>query len=169
MINVRRTVISDCGRYRYVFYRPLGLLGDRPCGFGLLNPSIADGRQEDPTARRAMGYGRAWHCNELFILNPNALRSTDPKALYSAADPVGPDNEYWVRAVASYIAERGGIFVCGWGNHGGWRDQDQVFLTWLRESGVTPCFLRMTKEGHPAHPLYLPAHLKPQVWHREAA
>jgi hypothetical protein len=58
------------------------------------------------------------------------------------------------------LAEFGPPVVCGWGVHGAHRGQDQVVLSWLRELGIKPLVLGVTKDGHPSHPLYVPNRAK---------
>jgi hypothetical protein len=76
-------------RYRYTLHRRLAGGAGRLC-FCMLNPSTADARVDDPTVRRCVGYALAWGFAELECVNIFALRSTDPRALARADDPVGP-------------------------------------------------------------------------------
>jgi len=43
----------------------------------------------------------------------------------------------------------------GWGVLGEHRGQDLPVLDWLRELGIRPLALGVTKDGHPRHPLYV--------------
>jgi hypothetical protein len=150
-------VISDCGRYRYVLTRRVGS-GARIATFILLNPSTADGTRDDPTIRRCIGFTRAWDCGQLVVLNLFALRSPSPAVLKRAEAPAGSENRKWFEQVLAGRPRRGlGPIVCGWGTHGEHRDQDRVVLGWLDEFRVRPLAFGLTKDGHPRHPLYLPA------------
>src|SRR5699024_7373053 len=117
----------------------------------MLNPSTADARKNDPTVERvehrahAAGYGQMW------VGNVFALRSTDPRQLYSHDDPVGPDNDAAIMAMA---AQADAIF-CGWGNHGQFMGRGEQVMTLLAEAGYTAQALRLTKAGEPGHPLYI--------------
>ena len=158
-------IISDCEHYRYHLWRTLNC-GKNDALFVMLNPSTADASEDDPTIRRCMGYAREWGCHSVHIVNLFAWRSTDPKNLPTVADPVGLLNkEHIVRVAQEVLGPRyeGGkdIVVCAWGTHGTLMDQDRTVYGWLEEAGVTPKCLRLTKDGHPAHPLYLPKDLKP--------
>ncbi len=130
--------------------------------FVMLNPSTADGDQDDPTIRRCVGFARAWGYDRVEVVNLFAYRATDPDALLALNhddDPVGPDNGSTIRDL---IRSRGEFFgsgvdkvVCAWGNLGGYLGQDETVLGWL---GDAPRFaLKLSKDGHPGHPLYLPA------------
>jgi hypothetical protein len=133
--------------------------------FVMLNPSTADAVQDDPPVRRCVAFARAWGYGGLVITNLYALRATDPGALWRAADPVGPDNEEYLRRHAT----RAALVVCAWGTHGRpvrggmgrVRGRGPVVLRRLESWGVAPRALRLTAAGQPAHPLYLPAGLKP--------
>ncbi len=169
--TTRRAVLSQCCTYRYSlsrYWRPAGEAGARACLFIMLNPSTADGRQDDPTVRRCMNYARAWHCRELHVLNLFALRATRPSALRGARDPVGPENKRYVRELAMYIARAtlpDSPVVCAWGNHGAFLDQDKTMLDWLKAEGLAPQCLRINgATGQPGHPLYLPHDLTPQPY-----
>lgn len=160
-------VISDCGKYRYELTRNIS---DSPksCLFIMLNPSIADAREDDPTIRRCMGYARDWDCGELVVVNLFAFRATDRKEIRSrwTADPVGPENfDYVERAVlrvtAEYPDKPAGPVICAWGADGTYMGQDQTVLGWIEGNDVIPLCLKRTKDGHPGHPLYLKKCLKP--------
>lgn len=149
-------VISPCERYRYRLTRKWG--EGKCCGFIMLNPSTADATQDDATIRRCMSYARAWDCTELIVVNLFAFRATEPKDMLAAADPVGPDNQNHIEWAARNVD---GPLICAWGALGGHLGQDQLTLEWLKAAGATPMALSMTKQGHPGHPLYLKADLRP--------
>ena len=137
----------DC-RYRYVLRRQW-LSGDGVCLFVCLNPSIADEQTNDPTVRRCIGFSQAWGYRELSVVNIFALRSTNPDALRQFPDPIGPQNDIYIRSEA----ERADRIVVAWGNHGAYQGRSsevQVLLRGLRRK----CF-GLTRAGEPRHPLYL--------------
>ena len=90
------------------------------------------------------------------MTNLFAFRATDPKDLMRACAPVGPRND----AVLKERASRAGVVVAAWGAHGGYRNRAGLVRAMLPELH----YLRMTKGGHPGHPLYLPKTLLPVVW-----
>lgn len=175
--------ISSCGRYRYRLWREWRLwpepakwhmwtnddgtpivdgagkqLGEPlSCIFIMLNPSTADGDEDDPTIRRCVGYARRWGYDRLEVINLFAHRATDPASLLALNDnddPVGPENRSAFRRVLNGDYPVGQI-VCAWGAHGGHLGQDETALGWLGERARFA--LGLTKDGHPKHPLYLKA------------
>jgi len=88
------------------------------------------------------------------MANLFALRSTDPKALKSAVDPVGVDNDWWLRK----LAKDAGVIIAAWGNHGSYLGRDVAVKALVKNLH----YLRITKSGQPSHPLYLPGDLMPK-------
>ncbi|MEI9428700.1 DUF1643 domain-containing protein [Mesorhizobium sp. Cs1299R1N3] len=146
---------SPCRVWRYRLARrwAKGL----SAAFILLNPSTADETNDDPTIRRCIAYAKRWGYGGLVLGNIFALRSTDPKGLYSHADPVGPDND----AALGSIAKEADRIVCGWGTHGVFQNRSEAVLRIIREAGAEPLALKLTAAGHPGHPLYLRQDLLP--------
>lgn len=158
---VRSAVLSRCGMYRYQLSRIWN--GGLPlCNFVLLNPSTADAQQDDPTVTRCMQRARAAGFGGVLLTNLYALRSTDPRALRSHEDPVGKDCDVYLRDAAVTAA----MVICGWGVHGDEGQPGRVgrALATLRAARAELHVLRLTADGHPSHPLYLPYHLLPQRW-----
>lgn len=123
----------------------------------MLNPSTADEKKDDPTVRRCALYAIRWGFDKLYVGNIFAYRSTDPKALYELEDPVGPDNDTSLVEMAS-VSE---IVVLAWGVHGKLHKRGEAVVQLLKENGIEPYCLKITKQGHPSHPLYLKGNLKP--------
>lgn len=124
--------------------------------FIMLNPSTADAEIEDPTVRRCMGYARDWGCGGLEVVNIFALRSTDPAALYTAEDPIGPENNRFILEAA----ERAQAIIAAWGTHGKLHGRGKEVLKLLEHFDVWS--LGTTSQGHPKHPLYLRKDLTPE-------
>ncbi len=118
-----------------------------------LNPSTADEYKNDPTVRRCINYAKDWGYGGFYMLNIFGFRSTDPKNLYKADDPVGPDNDHHIQKISSGA----GITIAAWGNHGAFLDRGRETVKLLTE----PHCLKLTKAGCPGHPLYLRKDLKP--------
>jgi hypothetical protein len=155
-------ILSDCGLYRYQLSRHWGEGTDgRFVVFVMLNPSTADGVHNDATIRRCIGFAQSWGYGGLTVVNLFAYRSTSPDVLHIVEDPIGPENRHHIQQAVKTVR---GPVVCAWGTGGGYLDQDKAVLGWIRDLGVSPMVLKLTKYGHPFHPLYLPGNLTPMPW-----
>ena len=121
--------------------------------FVCLNPSTADEDQDDPTVRRCINYAKDWGYGGMIMLNIFAYRSTSPKNLYFAYDPVGPDNDFHIRSACS----KAGITIAAWGGHGNYLNRGKAVMEMLTD----PKCLAQTQAGLPKHPLYLRKDLIP--------
>lgn len=140
------------------------------CG---LNPSNADAGSDDPTLRRLGGYARAWGYRRLVVINLFALITPSPASLRRHPRPVGSANDavllHWLRHWSH--RPRWDLWL-GWGANGSLKGRDQWFLAQLNDlrdrrsaaGGADAFCLGCTRAGHPRHPLYLPASLRPQPW-----
>jgi hypothetical protein len=150
-------IISECGAYRYRLERQWD--GDKATvAFLMLNPSKADASQDDPTIRRCIGFAKAWGFGGLIVGNLFALRSTDPKALYDHPDPIGPDNDQHILAIAKSARK----IVCAWGTHGALHDRGREVAERLEFFDLVA--LKVTVDGQPGHPLYLAADIQPRPY-----
>lgn len=118
--------------------------------FVMLNPSTADEVNDDPTIRRCMGFARAEGFGALEVMNLYAFRATDPRVLFMADDPVGPQNDEWLRRAAN-----NSMMLAAWGTKAK-PDRVREFLMGPAMGHEIYC-LGKTKHGAPRHPLYLPA------------
>jgi hypothetical protein len=148
---IRDATFSACRTWRYRLSREWGD-GPRLNIIGL-NPSTADETQDDPTIRRCIRFARDWGYSGLVMTNIFAFRSTDPKGLTTARDPIGPDND--VALVAEALAA--GEVVAAWGVWGRWFRRGERVEQLLASADVTLKVFGLTKGGYPKHPLYLPA------------
>ena len=144
---------SECGRYRYRLWRRWSHDPGMAL-FVMLNPSTADGAQDDPTIRRCVAFAQRWGCGALSVVNLFAFRSTDPAGLLTATDPVGPDNDEAIRQAAADAS----LVVMAWGAHAMAAERGRQVLPMLR----APHYLKLNRDGSPAHPLYLRSDLQPQ-------
>jgi hypothetical protein len=145
--------ISDCGLYRYHLWRvwddtlPVMV-------WVMMNPSTADQTDDDPTIRRCVGFAKRDGFGGISVRNVFALRSTDPKALLTAADPFGPKNEdalLHCRGVAMMTR-----LVVAWGKPvGGKRLAGYYQRAAVACSINKPYCLGVNGDGSPKHPLYL--------------
>ncbi|MDP3425530.1 MAG: DUF1643 domain-containing protein [Burkholderiaceae bacterium] len=152
-------VFSPCRQYRYALFRRWADPGV-PAVFIMLNPSTADEVVNDPTVERCERRARAMGFGALRVCNLFALRSTDPRALYDHADPVGQSND----ATIMELVQGAGIVICAWGKHGNLHDRGRIVHKTLLMNGVVPHYLKLNKDGTPAHPLYIPYETLPQRW-----
>ena len=114
---------------------------------------------DDPTIRRCRGFADAEGFDGMIVVNLYALRATDPRELRKHADPVGPDNDYYLCRVA---VEYGPI-ICAWGANA---DSERVrhVVAMLRKYGAQLWCLGVTKDGHPRHPLYVRGNTEVIEW-----
>jgi hypothetical protein len=117
--------------------------------FIMLNPSTADALVDDPTVRRCIGFARSWGYGGLYVGNLFAYRTSQPMELKQARDPVGPRCDRWLKL----MMRKSKRVVAAWGVHGEYRDRASDVAYMLDEYYV----LGLTRDGHPRHPLYLPA------------
>ncbi len=152
-------IFSPCEKYRYVLHRQLSENNDATCLFIMLNPSTADAHKNDPTVERCERFTREWGYTNLVVCNIFALRSTDPKSLYSHDDPIGPNNNGWILEES----EKAKLIVCAWGNHGQFMHRGMDVLIMLKHRDNLR-YLTLNKSGQPKHPLYIKADTKLQRW-----
>lgn len=153
LFNRQSATFSPCRRYRYTLWR---WWGDGPyCMFVGLNPSTADETLDDPTVRRCIGYARDWGYSGLCMTNLFSFRATLPRDMKACAEPIGNMNNAYLRECAL----RAGIVIAAWGKDGGFRGRDREVVDFLPPLH----YLRLNKDGSPAHPLYLPKSLRPSA------
>ena len=160
MALAREAAFSSCGRYRWWLERQWEPERPRLLFLGL-NPSSADAERDDPTLRRLIGFARHWGYGALEVLNLFARCSSSPAVLRRCPEPVGDDNDSWIRSRVQQLgSDPAHALWLGWGNGGAWRQRDQQVLQLLRQ--LTPptlpwLTLALTARGAPRHPLYAPA------------
>lgn len=136
--------------YRYALWRHWQRNG-RVLNWLMLNPSTADEVTLDPTITRCVGFARAWGYGGIVVTNLFGLRSTDPRALRSVADPVGAENNQWI----AHYARRATDVVAAWGNHGTYQNRAGRVIAMFQQSGVALQCLGVNHNGQPKHPLYI--------------
>ncbi|QDT34217.1 DUF1643 domain-containing protein [Thalassoglobus polymorphus] len=155
--TVSHAVYTDCERYRYVLTRQWEESSCNRAVFIGLNPSTATEYQNDPTVARCINYAKAWGHDSMTMLNAFAFRSTDPKGLKTIDDPVGPAND---RYILKQCREASQIILC-WGTHAEHLNRGLNLLAKLNKLDLELSCLKITKHGHPSHPLYLKKSLLP--------
>lgn len=152
-------IISDDGEYRYKLWRTFDV-AKPTIAFIMLNPSTADETADDPTIRRCIGYARQWGYGKLIVGNLFAVRETDPAKLYDYFDPIGPENDEYLREICDEADE----VVAAWGTDGSIGDRGDHVVSDLDADLKA---LGTTKEGHPVHPLYQPSDIEPILYNKQ--
>lgn len=151
--------LSEDGKYRYSLWRTWD--DNLPSvTWIMLNPSTADALNNDPTIRKCMSFAKSWGYGGIHVVNIFAYRATDPKELAKLDyfEACGPEaNDYVFRPGAD-------MRIAAWGVHGKLHDRGALVRDMYRETGVPLHVLKLTKDGHPSHPLFLKGDLKPVLW-----
>ncbi len=150
IVDEMSATFSEDRVYRYRLSRTDNMLGDGTCLFIMLNPSTADENLNDPTVTRCIGFARQWGYKNLEVVNIFALRSTDPRALKSHPDPVGPGNDKFILSAV----EESDRIVFAWGALGAYMNRGKDVIRLVTSLTPALCF-GLTNEGQPRHPLYL--------------
>ncbi len=156
---IRSARISACERYRYALGRSWA--NDMPDAPALvwimLNPSTADGKEDDHTIRKICQFSRNMGYGSALVVNLFAWRATKPADLTNCRkggeDIIGPDNDAHIIDAAT----RSPLIIAGWGNgvpHPWFVDRVRAVSKLLANKAVM-C-LGLTGEKQPRHPLYLP-------------
>ncbi len=119
--------------------------------FIMLNPSTASETMLDPTVTRCVRFAQRWGHGAVEVVNVFAFRATRPQDLKRAPDPVGAGNDLAILAAA----EAADAVIAAWGVHAVHRSRHQHVSQLLRENHIDTHCLRLTKDGHPGHPLYI--------------
>jgi hypothetical protein len=152
---------DDCYRYR------LSRLWAPPSEaslalFVMMNPSTADASLDDPTVAKCVRMVKAWGYDGIMVGNTFAYRATDQGRLVDVADPIGPDNDMHLVQMAQAAAVT--VFAYGKPKHRALRARGPAVARLLMANGVQPHVLRLSSDGCPWHPLYLPDATKPTPW-----
>ena len=143
-------VISPCGRYRYLLTRRWAI--GPTCLFAMLNPSTADAEVNDPTVLRCIHFAKREGCGGLEIVNQYGYRSSEPRMLARAEDPVGPENDAHILAAAD---RRPLLTVAAWGASApkGLTPRAAEVLAMLGRAGAQVMCLGQNADGSPRHPM----------------
>lgn len=176
---------SDCGSRRYALSRVIEppelvpLDGEHRAVFeplpknmqigpilmiAMLNPSNAGAERNDPTIRRCMRFASDFGARVLLVGNAFPWISSSPIGVRSIWEGVKRDddgegalclNDEYLRE----MRELADMCIVAWGAFGPQSMQRRK----MRVAGLlAPAHaLRVTKDGHPEHPLYLPAKVRP--------
>ncbi|WP_426273065.1 DUF1643 domain-containing protein [Exiguobacterium sp. R-17] len=153
-----QAVLDEKRIYRYQFSCEWGNSG-KHVTFLMLNPSQGNQGQDDRTLQRCISYAKSWGYDGLHVINVFAYISTSPEIIKSVAEPVGPENDLYIRTVI----KRSELVIAAWGKSLTTPLAKQRIQQMLKMLGDTPLYcLQMTTCGqYPKHPLYLSGKLKP--------
>lgn len=151
-------VISADDKYRYQLIRAWDDNTAR-CVFIMLNPSTADGAEDDPTIRRCVGFAKRFGFGGLVVVNLFAFRATDPAVMYAEREAVGPDNDAHILGA---LAAGDRVFAA-WGASANRKVNERAYaVRCMAARAYVPLeALKLSGGGAPCHPLYLPAVLDP--------
>jgi len=96
------------------------------------------------------------------VFNIFAYRATDPTDMRAQTDPIGPDNDIWIRKFAQRTQNTMGIV--GWGSHGLHRQRGKDVVDIIAAENGTVHALKVISSGHPSHPLYISYKAKPELY-----
>ena len=143
---MKKAIISDCGKYRYELHREWDK-SKKKVLFVMLNPSTADGLNNDLTTIRCINFAKKWGYGGIMIGNIYPFRAKRPKDLRKWLSE-GHDYDFWKsgddnRNHVGDMAEQADMIVCAWGcNHPGipeWVDElGDLFYLELCKDNITP-------------------------------
>ena len=143
---MKKAIISDCGKYRYELHREWDK-SKKKVLFVMLNPSTADGLNNDLTTIRCINFAKKWGYGGIMIGNIYPFRAKRPKDLRKWLNG-GSDYAFWKsgddnRNHVGDMAQKADMIVCAWGcNHEGipdWVDElGDLFYLELCKDNITP-------------------------------
>lgn len=165
----RHAHISDCGTYRYSLTRGWVPFPTPYVAWIMLNPSKADGEDDDPTIGRTIGFSKKWGYGACMVVNAHAYRETSPRALRQAIldgiDTVGPENDEYLENVVKDAAK----VIVAWGTHAKLYGRDLAVCDIVGKAAKVPVeCLQVNRDGTPKHPLYCASSLDPFVYEKRA-
>lgn len=140
--------------YRYWLERLIQEAGLTFTFFGV-NGSTAGIEEEDQTSLKWRGFTARNGGRRYIAVNPFGLTSTDVRKLAEAADPVGPENDYYI----GEAIKQADVLVPCWGSRLKLPERLRPHLDSLAArifaSGKPVRVFGLTKSGDPKHPLML--------------
>ncbi|TWB20069.1 hypothetical protein FBZ99_101860 [Rhizobium sp. ERR 1071] len=166
----KSATISECGRYRYLLLRHW----DAYCyalPVCMLNPSTADDQNDDPTIRELIHFAKLWGYGGLHIVNLCAFRASHPADMQAASDPVGPENNRYLREALDYARFHDTPMLAAWGDGGAFNARETWMCSKAAHHSVDLACLGITKGDHPKHPMSrgknrIPRDQQPIMWRK---
>lgn len=149
-------IISPCGLYRYRLDRLVRPIGPGPVVALIgVNPSTAGAVENDQTIRKDLGFGERLGWSRIIKANKFAFRSADVTMLKFVSDPIGPENDRYLREI---FAEADLLVPC-WGPlrklPRPLRNQWQRVSQLMSESSKPVMCFGTAEDGQPLHTLTL--------------
>ena len=155
-------VTSKNGKYRYRLTREIGPSSNAVM-FLMLNPSVADDSQDDPTIRRCIGFARLWGFGWMHVTNLSPLRATDSKELrVQGLDK--PRVRKRNMEMVLQTAAKSNMIVAAWGDKGIWEDRASKMLKVMKRHGHDVYCLQLTKRNQPRHPQGVKGNRRPMLF-----
>lgn len=144
---LKGAIFDTSGKYRYKLWRIWD--NNKPAVvFVGLNPSYADCKSDDRTSHKLVKISRNLGYGGFHLVNLFAYVSRDPKELRIVSDPIGKQNDIFLKEVVENFSE----VVLIWGNNGALLNRNKDVLNLFCDK--LPYCIARTKLGHPIHPLY---------------
>lgn len=142
--------------YRYVLTRRWGF--GPHATFVLLHPPRTPVTEDDDTVRACTSFARRWRLSGLVIVNLYAFRSYTVENMLSAEDPIGPENDQYLRRYIGLAARHDMPLVFGWGHHAA-----PERASWVRSFRGSDRALAfgIGLGDQPKHPLFVSAQTRP--------
>lgn len=163
----RGAVITPDEVYRFAlqrcFVRDLLATDAHPCHlvYCMLNPSTANGDEDDPTIRKCCGFARILGYSGICVVNLYGYRATKPTDLRAViADKrmmaIGTANDAWIESAFRYAFLKGRPVVAAWGKIKKTEYERALEVQAIADRvGVELVSLGTNGDGTPCHPLML--------------
>ena len=99
----------------------------------MMNPSTADPSADDPTVAKCRRFAVKWGYGGMYVGNTFAYRATDQSRLAQIPDPIGPDNDRHLLAMAADSALV--VFAYGQPKHRTLRARGPAVARLLQDQG----------------------------------
>lgn len=148
---IREAVFSEHKSHRYLLRREWDT--KRPCmTWIMLNPSLADEFNDDPTIRRCVTFAEKFGYGKIMIVNLYSFITPYPETLWHMEEQINKDTDFYIK----YAFEKAHIIIAGWGKLPKWANTRRDKIISLATHHKNLYCLKQNKDGNPAHPLYLP-------------
>ncbi|MDE4913478.1 DUF1643 domain-containing protein [Methylobacterium sp. 092160098-2] len=141
--------------YRYRLERSTSFADGKTAAVIMVNPSTADAVENDHTIRKVITFVQMAGASRLIVGNKFAFRAKDIRALRSAVDPIGPDNDRHLEQ----IMRDADLHIVAWGPlnklPNDLRQRWRAVVEIARRVGCPLHALATAQCGHPRHPLML--------------